>query len=155
MRLLLLVLSVALALLAASATAGATVDRTLGSVYVQFQRGAGSAKVRFTGNFFGTVNHGRIVATNNVNLSNCASRENLTDTLTVCRGDYINFRTLPGTRWRVRLVGRGIFTTGFVRGCMTLDGRDSGKVGFFKIGRNGDFRSWPRVARTYKLGQGC
>jgi hypothetical protein len=155
MRLLVL-LSVFVALAGTSASAAsATVDRTPGGVYVEFQRGAGSAKVRFRGNFFGLVGHGRIVATKNVNLSGCASRESVSDTLMVCRGDRIKFRTLAGTTWRVRLIGRGIFTTGFVAGCMTLDARNSGPTGVFKIGASSNWRAWPRLARTYRLGSGC
>ena len=138
-----------------ASAASATVDRTPGGVYVEFQRGAGSAKVRFRGNFWGKVAHGRIVATKNVILAGCASRESLSDTLTVCRGAPVKFRALAGTRWRVRLIGRGIYTTGFVAGCMTLDARDRGTTGVFKIGYRGVWRAWPRLARTYGLGQGC
>jgi hypothetical protein len=153
---LLVFLCVFIALAATTASAAsATVDRTAGGVYVEFQRGAGSAKVRFRGNFFGRVAHGRVVATKNVNLGGCATRESLSDTLTVCRGDGVTFRTVSGTTWRVRLVGRGIFTTGFVRGCMTIDARNSGITGVFKIGTRSSWRAWPRLARTYRLGWGC
>jgi hypothetical protein len=153
---LLLVLSILCALLAASAaSAGAALQRTTGGVYVEYQRGAGLAKIRFRGNFFGRVAHGRIVATKNVNLSGCESRDAVSDTLVACRGDELTFRTLVGTRWRLRLYGRGIDATGFVQGCMTLNARDSGSTGVFKIGRNATLKAWPREAQMFKLGLGC
>ncbi|MEO8290671.1 MAG: hypothetical protein ABI649_06710 [Gaiellaceae bacterium] len=155
MRLLLL-LSILCLLVAASAdSAAATLERTTGGVYLEFQRGAGVAKVRFRGNFFGRVVQGRIVATRNVNLNGCESREQVNETLVACSGDDLTFRTLVGTRWRLRLNGRGIGATGFVRGCMTLNARDSGSTGVFKIGSNGALRAWPREAQSFKLGLGC
>jgi hypothetical protein len=151
-----LVLSISCTLVAASAaSASAALERTTGAVYVELQHGAGLAKVRFRGNFFGRVAHGRIIATRNVNLGGCESRERVSDTLVACRGYALTFRTLVDTSWRLRLNGSGIDATGFVRGCMTLNARDVGPPGLFKIGRDGMLRPWPREARTYRLGYGC
>jgi hypothetical protein len=140
--------------------AWATVARTNGSVYVQFMHGAGSAKVRFRGNFLGRVERGRIVATRNVNVSGYASKRTLASGLIEYRGPNashaaMGFRTPADLAWRLRLFGRGIDATGFVRGCMTLNGVDVGATGSFKIGQAGTTRPWPRAATNYRLGWGC
>jgi hypothetical protein len=141
--------------------ADATVERTVGSVYLQFTDGAGLAKVRYRGNFFGSVRRGRIVATRNVIVSGYASKRTLASGLIEYRGPNSNslrmgFRTpQPPTTWRLRLNGRGIYASGFVRGCMTLDGVDVGDPGRFRIGETTMLRPWPRTARTFRLGLGC
>jgi hypothetical protein len=140
--------------------AGATVERTTGSVYVQFMDGAGAARVRYRGNFLGRVERGRIVATRNVTVSGYATRRTLASGLIEYRGPNsshaaMGFRTPADFAWRLRLFGRGIDATGFVRGCMTLNGVDVGATGSFKIGQAGTTRSWPRTATNYRLGLGC
>jgi hypothetical protein len=100
------------------------------------------------------------VATRNVIVSGYARRTVLASGLIEYRGpnsmhESMSFRTPGDFAWRLRLFGRGIDATGFVRGCMTLDGVDVGATGSFKIGQAGTTRPWPRTARTYKLGWGC
>jgi hypothetical protein len=141
--------------------ADATLARTQGSVYLQFASGAGLAKVRYKGNFFGSVRRGRIVATRNVIVSGYASRRTLASGLIEYRGPNshslrMGFHTpAPPAQWRLRLNGVGINASGFVRGCMTLDGVDVGDPGKFRVGENGVLRPWPRSAWTRQLGAGC
>jgi hypothetical protein len=147
--------------LLAVAAASATVAGTSGGVYLQFIDGAGSAKVRYRGNFFGNVKRGRIVASRNVTVSGWASKRTLASGLIEYRGpnrfhDRMGFRTPPPpTSWRVRLRGVGINASGFVRGCMTLDGVDLGNTGYYRIGEEGQRFSWPRSPWTRQLGDGC
>lgn len=151
-----------IALLAVPA-AGATVERTSGGVYLEFRQGAGVAKVRYVGNFFGSVRRGRIIATRNVIVSGWASRTTLASGLIQYRGpnataDRMRFRTpQPPTQWRVRLNGVGINASGFVRGCMTLDGVNTGPTGLYRIGEGGRLKPWPRSAwtRALPLGTSC
>jgi hypothetical protein len=56
-----------------------------------------------------------------------------------------------GGPWQAVMRGRGIFASGVVRGSLTLDAVDRGPTGSFRIGGAGDWRSWPRNARTYGL----
>jgi hypothetical protein len=136
--------------------AGARVAaRTPGSVYLQLTDGAGIAKVNRRGNFLGRVRRGRIVATRNVTLGGCAARRALSSTLVECRGRGITFRTPSDVRWRLRLRGHGIYASGFVHGCLTLNGVNTGYPGTFKIRQDGRTRVWPRRARQYGLGGAC
>jgi hypothetical protein len=128
-------------------------ERTAGSVEFQLFDGAGSARVRMRGNFLGHVGRGRIIATRAVTLSGCERRRALTSTLRECRGTNLGFRTPAWTTWRLRLVGRNIDAGGFVRGCTTLNGIDTGYRGRFKIGDVK--RVWPLRATKYRLGAGC
>jgi hypothetical protein len=151
-----------LVVLLAVPAAGATIaPRTPGSVYLQFREGAGVAKVRFKGNFFGRIARGRIVTTRNVTVSGYSTRRVLASGLIEYRGPnsqstFMGFRTpQPPARWRLRLFGRGIYASGFVGGCMTLNGVDTGPTGLFKIGQDSVFRAWPRATTAYRLGVGC
>lgn len=155
-------LFLSLVVLLAVPAAGATITpRTPGSVYLQFQKGAGVAKVRYKGNFLGRIARGRIVATRNVTVSGYATRRVLLSGLIEYRGPnsqstFMGFRTpQPPARWRLRLFGRGIYASGFVGGCMTLNGVDAGPTGLYKIGQDGVFHAWPRAATAYRLGVGC
>lgn len=141
--------------------AGATVARTTGSVYVQLMVGAGSAKVRYRGNFFGRVEHGRIVASRNVTVAGWASRRTLPSGLVEYRGPNrlhvrMSFHTpAPPMQWRLRLNGIGINASGFVRGCMTLNAVDTGRPGTYRIGEEGEPKPWPRSKWIRQLGLGC
>ena len=153
MRLVLLIL-LALVLVAAGAASGAAmVAKTEGATSVQLSAGAGFAGIRSRGNVLGRLRRGRIVATANVHLNGCASRSQLNNGLTECRGKGITFRTLGDTSWRVRLHGRGISAAGIARGCLILDARDTGSTGTFRIGEK-EARPWPRRRTGYRLGAG-
>ena|SRR6188472_3385689 len=141
-------------LTAGSSAAGLPVPKTDGATYLQLQDGHGFASTRVRGNYFGRVEQGRIVATANVSENGCEFRKRLAHGLRLCRGHDITFRTPTDKRWRVRLRGHGISATGFVRGCLHLDGRNSGSTGSFRIGFRGDVRSWPRTQTSYRLGTG-
>jgi hypothetical protein len=123
--------------------------------------GAGSARIRFRGNFFGGLKHGRIIASQNVKVGGWKTRTKLPSGLIEYRGpdadhQRLTFKTPPPpARWRLRLRGTDIDATGFVRGCMTLNAVDSGPTGQYRIGVSGDLHPWPRDARTRALGSGC
>src|SRR6266545_105087 len=96
-----------------------------------------------------------VVATNNVTVTGSESRRRISPTLIAYRGTELRFRVYnTAGRWRLRLSGRGISASGFVRGCMTLNGFDVGPTGWYRI-QSPDFKRWPRQATTYRLGLGC
>jgi hypothetical protein len=137
----------------------AAAEGTPGSVSLEFRAGAGVAKVRFRGNFLGRIERGRAIATSNVILSGCAYRKRLADGRNLCRGTNLGFRTPSNAQWRLTLSGRGIDASGFVRGCMTLDGLDTGVTGKYRIKGQPEYwryaPKWPRSAWTRQLGAGC
>jgi hypothetical protein len=139
---------------AGSSAAGPAVAKTDGATYLQLQEGHGFASTRVRGNYFGRVEQGRIVATANVSENGCEVRKRLAHGLRLCRGHDVTFRTPTDKRWRVRLRGHGISATGFVRGCLRLDGRNTGSTGSFTIGFGSEERSWPRTRTSYRLGTG-
>jgi hypothetical protein len=145
---------VALTASAAACPADAAVARTDGADFVQLHEGHGYASIRVRGNFFGHVDSGRIVATANVSENGCEAHKPLNHGFRLCRGHDITFRTPVDSRWRVRLRGHGISATGFVRGCLRLDGRNAGPTGSYKLGFDGPAKSWPRRLRRYRLGSG-
>lgn len=149
------VVAVAVAVMASTAGAAhGVVAKTAGGVYLQLSDGAGVAKVRNGGNFFGRVQRGKIVVTANVHVNGCESRGNTKNNMVRCKGRGLTFSTVGAQRWRVRLRGRGISGTGFVRGCLVLNARDSGSTGTFRRGIGSDLRAWPRKRTRYKLGSG-
>jgi hypothetical protein len=148
---------VLLAVAVAASTAGAAhgaVAKTSGAVYLQLSEGAGLAKIRNRGTLFGQVKRGRIIATRNVSLNGCESKRNVGGNKVRCKGQAITFNTVGADRWRVRLRGRGIYSSGFVRGCLVLNGRDSGSAGTFRRGIGDDADPWPRSRTSYRLGTG-
>jgi hypothetical protein len=148
-----LLVAVAVAASMAGAAHGA-VAKTDGGVYLQLSDGAGLAKVRKRGNFFGQVKHGKIVATPNVTVNGCESRSETKTNMIRCKGSAITFNTVDAGTWRLKLRGRGIYGSGFVRGCLVLDGRNTGSTGTFRRGLGGDPKPWPRSRTRYKLGGG-
>ncbi len=145
----------ALAAVSAAYPADATVAKTDGSEFLQLQDGHGFASSRVRGTYFGRVHRGRIIASSNVSEAGCETRKRLEDGLRLCRGRDITFWTPSDARWRVRLRGHGISATGWVRGCLRLDGRNNGPTGSFKIGfSTNDARPWPRKLTSYRLGSG-
>jgi hypothetical protein len=131
------------------------VERTPSSAYLQLLDGRGTAKVRYLGNFLGHVGHGRIVATKNVIVSGWEGRRVLSAGMIRYRGSEMGFRTPSSANWRLRLYGRNINASGFVRGCMTLNGADSGDPGEYRIGEGNPLHRWPRTRTGYRLGGGC
>ena len=147
-----LLVAVAVAASTAGAAHGA-VAKTTGGVYLQLSEGAGFAKVRNRGTFIGRVKRGKIVATPNVNVNGCESRSD-TNNMTRCKGRQITFNTVGAARWRLKLRGRGIYGSGFVHGCLVLDGRNSGSTGSFRRGMSDSPHAWPRSRTSYRLGTG-
>ena len=148
------VLIVAVAVAASMAWAAhGSVAKTSGAISLQLDDGAGLAKVRNRGSFFGRVKRGKIVATSNVHVYGCESRGETKDNMIRCKGREITFTTFGADTWRLRLRGRGISGSGFVRGCLVLDGRDTGDTGTFRRG-DGDPQPWPRQRRRFALGSG-
>jgi hypothetical protein len=149
------VLLVAVAVAASMAGAAhGTVAKTTGGVYLQLSEGAGFAKVRNRGTFIGRVKRGKIVATPNVNVNGCESRSDPNDNMTRCKGREITFNTVGAGRWRLKLRGRGIYGSGFVHGCLVLDGRDTGETGTFRRGLDGEEQPWPHSRTRFTLGSG-
>ncbi len=149
--------AVVLAVAVLASTAGAAhgvVAKTSGGVYLQLSDGAGFAKVRDRGNFFGRVNRGKIVVTANVHVNGCESSGKTNTNMVRCKGRGLTFSTVGAERWRLRLRGRGISGTGFVRGCLVLNARDSGSTGTFRRGIGGELKAWPRKRTRYELGSG-
>lgn len=149
----LLLVAVAVAASMAGAAHGA-VAKTTGGVYLQLSEGAGFAKVRNRGNFFGRIKRGKIVATSNVLVNGCESRSETNDTMTRCKGREITFNTVGAGTWRLKLRGRGIFGSGFVHGCLVLDGRNTGETGAFRRGFDGEEQPWPHSRKRFTLGSG-
>jgi hypothetical protein len=55
-----------------------------------------------------------------------------------------------GGSWQAVMRGRNINASGQVRGSLTLDAVNTGRVGTFRIG-GGALRAWPRRVRTFAL----
>ena len=149
--------AVLIAVAVAASTVGAAhalAAKTEGGVYLQLSEGAGRAKVRSRGNFIGQVKHGRIVATRNVSVNGCESRSETKNNMVRCKGRAITFNTVSAGKWRLKLRGRGIYGSGFVRGCLLLDGRNTGSTGTFRRGSSSDAQPWPRFRSRYRLGSG-
>jgi hypothetical protein len=153
-RLFFVLLLVGLLAVPASA-ARAALQRTPSSAYLQLLDGRGTAKVRYLGNFLGRIGRGRIVATRKVTVSGWSHRRVMSSGLIAYRGRHLSFRTPPDARWRLRLYGRNIDASGFVRGCMRLNGADSGDPGDYRIGESNPLHRWPRTSTGYRLGGGC
>jgi hypothetical protein len=148
-------LLIAVAFLAATAASDARIlAKTDGATSVQLDDGMGYASVKSRGNLLGRVHRGRIIATRNVHVNGCSYRRRLDAHHVFCRGKDITVRTVPDTRWRVRMRGHGIAASGIVRGCLVLDARNSGSTGTFRIGSDGGLTPWPRERRRFKLGTG-
>jgi hypothetical protein len=73
--------------------------------------------------------------------------------MTRCEGRGITFSTVGAGTWRLKLKGRGIYGSGFVHGCLVLDGRNTGSTGTYQRGGE-DPHSWPRFRRRFTLGSG-
>jgi len=148
--------AVAVAVAVAASMAGAAhgaVAKTSGAVSLQLDDGAGLAKVRNQGSFFGRIKRGTIVATQNVHVSGCESRGDTNAGMTRCKGGQITFNTFGAAKWRLRLRGRGISGSGFVHGCLVLNGRDSGDTGIYQRG-DAEPKAWPRSRTRFALGSG-
>ncbi len=123
---------------------------------MSLQNGRGFATVNSnagSGSSFGKVGNGRITivdaprgAETKVTVRNCDQIRRPNRRTTVCIGDGIGFSLVNGI-WKVTLKGRGINASAVATGSLRL----KGTRGRFSIDY-GDYRSWPRVARTYRLG---
>jgi hypothetical protein len=154
-RLFIILIVLVLSVVAARTSSAVIRERTPGTAAIELRAGAGTAKIRFRGTLIGYVARGKIVATNNVTVTGQESRRRISPSLVAYRGSELRFKVFnTNGQWRLRLNGRGISASGFVRGCMTLNGVDSGPTGWYRI-ESSDFRRWPRQATTYKLGTGC
>ena len=151
-RFVVVLVAVAVAASMAGAAHGA-VAKTSGAASLQLVGGAGFAKVRNHGTFIGRVKRGKIVATPSVNVNGCESRGDTNDNMTRCEGRGITFSTVGAGTWRLKLKGRGIYGSGFVHGCLVLDGRNTGSTGTYQRGGE-DPHSWPRFRRRFTLGSG-
>jgi hypothetical protein len=146
------VLAVAVMASMAGAAHGA-VAKTSGAASLQLAHGAGLAKVRNLGSFFGRIKRGTIVATPNVRVNGCEARGETNENMTRCKGRDITFNTFGAGKWRLRLRGRGIAASGFVSGCLVLDGRQTGPTGTYQRGDD-EPKAWPRERRRFALGSG-
>jgi len=145
-----------LAVMASTAgSAPAFVAKTSGATYLQLSAGSGLASVRNRGNFFGQVKRGRIVATSNVQLNGCESGRAGRGNTMLCKGSHITFDTVGAGKWRLELHGHGIYGSGFVHGCLVLDGRDNHPSGRFRRTMGGEWQDWPRQRTAYTLGTGA
>jgi hypothetical protein len=144
------------AVAAAASTAGAAhgvVAKTAGGTSLELYQGAGFASVRNRGTLIGRIRHGKIVATPNVRVNGCERRGPAHRNMIRCKGRWITFSTIDAKKWRVRLHGRGISGSGFVKGCLVLDGRDSGDAGSYRRA-GGGWKDWPRSRTRIALGSG-
>jgi hypothetical protein len=149
------VVLLAMALMASTAGAAHAVSaKTTGGGWIELFDGAGLAKVRTSGTFIASVRRGKIVASASVVVTGCERRVSLAGNRVRCRGRDLKVITIGASRWRVKLRGRGISGSGNVRGCLVLDGRNSGSTGTFRRNRQGDPKPWPRSRTRYTLGSG-
>jgi hypothetical protein len=147
-------------LAAVSAALGAqtTVASTPGSVALSLKSGHGLAVISSHGALLGRIRGGRIVATRNVVVRCWRYRKRLASGLIRYRGraeDCANITLHVATddgAWRLRIRGRGINVSGVAKGSLLLDGVNSGSTGLYSIS-GGQYRAWPRSARTYSLSQ--
>ncbi len=145
------------AVASAASTAGAAhgvVAKTDGGGWIELFDGAGLAKVRKHGTFIGNVRRGKIVATANVLVTGCEHRTTVGGQRIRCKGRELKVITIGASKWRLKLRGRGISGSGKVRGCLVLDGRNSGSTGTFRRDFQGDPKPWPRSRTQYRLGSG-
>jgi hypothetical protein len=141
-----LTLLTTLALVAATAAAGsATLARTPGGVQLTLQNGHGFAKLVARGAFLGRVKgHGKVWATENVSVNHYGSKKEVNEGVFRYRGRGMSIFVESGSSWRVRVRGAHVYGGGpSIRGCLWLNGVDSGKTGTYQIGTNRT-RAWPR-----------
>lgn len=149
------VVVVAVAVMASTAGAAhGVVAKTEGGGWIELFDGAGLAKVRKHGTFIGNVRRGKIVAPKSVIVTGCERRANVGANRVRCKGRDLKVITIGAMKWRLKLKGRGISGSGYVRGCLVLDGRNTGSTGTFRRNREGDPKPWPRSRTRYRLGSG-
>jgi hypothetical protein len=130
------------------------VAKTDGGGWIELFNGAGLAKIRHHGTFIGNVRRGKIVAPASVLVTGCEHRTTLGGNRVRCKGRELRVITIGASKWRLKLRGRGISGSGKVRGCLVLDGRNSGSTGTFRRNLQGDPKPWPRSRTRYTLGSG-
>jgi hypothetical protein len=159
-RILVLIVVAAIATGAAEAAFGGVPVklRTPGAEYIELRGGSGRAVVTRRGSLNVNIGRGRLRIVDlpggirpNIN---CQSRARwISSTTRQVRGRNIRCLIWSGDAvapWQVVMKGRRINASGRVRGSLTLDGRDSGSLGVYRIA-GGDWKRWPRRARTTVL----
>jgi hypothetical protein len=159
-RLLVLMMVAGLATGAAEAAFGAVpvTLRTPGAEYLEVRGGSGRAVVTRRGSLSVNIGRGRLRI---IDLAggvppniNCEERARwISATTRQIRGRNIRCLIWSGDAvapWQVVMRGRRISASGRVKGSLTLDARDSGSVGVYRIA-GGDWKQWPRRARTLSL----
>lgn len=134
--------------------------RTPGAEAVELHRGNGRAVVTGRGALLVSMARGRLRIVDRPgggrpSLSErCRSRAHRVSRTTLeVRGRNVGCFIWSGPRggsWQAVIRGRGISASGQVRGSLTLDAVNSGRVGTFRIG-GGGLRPWPRRVRTFAL----
>jgi hypothetical protein len=130
--------------------------RTPGAEYVELRGGSGRAVVSRRGSLNVSIGRGRlriIDLPGGVPPSiNCDARW-ISSTTRQVRGRNIRCLIWSGDAmapWQVVMKGRRINASGRARGSLTLDGRNSGSLGVYRIAGR-DWKRWPRRARTFVL----
>jgi hypothetical protein len=161
-RFLVLITVAGLATGAAEAAFGAVpvTLRTPGAELIELRSGSGRAVVTRRGSLSVNIGRGRLRVIDlpggvrpNLNGS-CEDRAHwVSGTARQIRGRNIRCLIWSGDAvapWQVVMRGRRISASGRVKGSLTLDARDSGSVGVYRIA-GGDWKRWPRTARTLGL----
>jgi hypothetical protein len=134
--------------------------RTPGAELLDLQNGRGRAVVTRRGSLLVQIVRGKlrvvdVAGGSPPNVSDaCRRRARRVSATTIeLRGRRIGCRIWSGKNggpWQVVMKGRGISASGIVRGSLTLDARDRGPLGLYRIGAR-DWQRWPRNARTIAL----
>jgi hypothetical protein len=157
-RFLVLIVVAGLATGAAEAASGAVpvLLRTPGAEFIELRNGSGRAVVTRRGSLNVNIGRGRLRIIDlpggmRPNIT-CKARW-ISSTTRQVRGRNIRCLIWSGDAvapWQVVMKGRRINASGRVRGSLTLDGRNSGSLGVYRIA-GGDWKRWSRRARTTVL----
>jgi hypothetical protein len=130
--------------------------RTPGAEFLDVRGGSGRAVVTRRGSLNVNIGRGRLriidLPGGTLPKINCDARW-VSATTRQIRGRNIRCLIWSGDAvapWQVVMKGRRINASGRVRGSLTLDARDSGRLGVYRIAGR-DWKRWPRNARTIVL----
>ena len=159
-RILVLVTVAGLAVGAAEAASGAVpvALRTPGAEFVELSGGNGRAVIARRGSLLALVGQGRIrivdlAGGGRPNLSCRGIVRRVSATTVESSGRNLRCRVWSGASggpWQAIMRGRRISASGSVKGSLTLDAVNTGVAGLYRIGV-GQWRQWPRRARTFEL----